>query len=362
MHEPPVRRVPNRERPDERFDSCGLHRVGVDRGRDHMAVTLLAIISLAVSLLMAAWYHLSVGDRDGWAISIYSGPDPLHLKPHASIKHHPVIRAKDVTDAPARFVADPFMLRKDGRWYMFLEIFNEASRRGEIALAVSPDANRWQYQGVVLREPFHLSYPQVFEWNGVYYMLPETRAASAVRLYRATRFPDEWTFACELLRGPFADSTLVFQDGLWWLFAYQRDNSLSLYYAPEPIGSWTLHPSSPIVTRSRTASRPAGRIVRFRGSLLRYAQDETSGYGGALRAIQIDEMTTSVYSEHEISDGPILRATGRGWNAHGMHHLDAHQLGEGNWIACVDGNHVRRVVNWRKGAARFKRILRNTTA
>lgn len=322
-----------------------------------MAVTLLVIFGVGGSLLVVAWCHLSVCARDDWAISIYSGPDPLNLTPDASVERHPVIRASDVTDAPARFVADPFMLRKDDRWYMFLEIFNEASRRGEIALAVSPDASRWQYQGIVLREPFHLSYPQVFEWNGTYYMLPETRAASAVRLYRATRFPDEWTFACELLRGPYADSTLVNHNGLWWLFAYQRDNSLSLYYALEPSGPWIAHPSSPIVTGSRTASRPAGRIVRFRGNLLRYAQDHTRGYGGALRAIQIDEMTTSVYSEHELSDGPILQATGRGWHADGMHHLDAHPLGENRWIACVDGNRVRRVLNWRKGASRLGEVL-----
>lgn len=325
-------------------------------------MTLLAILGVAISLLVAAWYHLSVGDRDGWAISIYAGPDPLHLKPHPSLECHPVLAAKDVTDAPARFVADPFMLREDGRWYMFLEIFNEASRRGEIALATSPDAIRWQYQGVVLREPFHLSYPQVFEWNGTYYMLPETRAASAVRLYRATRFPDEWTFACELLTGPYADSTLVRHDGCWWLFAYQRDNSLSLYYAPDPTGPWTAHPSSPIVTNSKTLSRPAGRIVRFQGRLLRYAQDDTRGYGSALRAVQIDEMTTSVYSEHEISDRPILRATGIGWNANGMHHLDAHQTDAGNWIACVDGNNVRRIVNWRKGASRLTTVLRGRSA
>ena len=30
-------------------------------------------------------------------------------------------------------------------------------------------------------------------------------------------------------------------------------------------------------------------------------------------------------------------ATGNGWNAAGMHHVDAHQQPDGKWLACVDG-------------------------
>lgn len=322
-----------------------------------MITTLFSILLVAVILTFVAWMYQSVGDQDSWAINIYAGPDPLHLKPHSSVARHPAIRAADVTDVRARFVADPFMVRADGRWYMFLEIFNEESRRGEIALAVSPDAIHWKYERVVLREPFHLSYPQVFEWNDSYYMLPETRAASAVRLYRAVRFPDQWEFAGEILSGPYADPTLVMHDERWWLFAYRRDESLSLFHAPSPVGPWTRHPGSPIVTGSRTISRPAGRIIRFRGMLLRCAQDGTSGYGGALRVLQIDRMTTSDYAEHEVQGSPILGATGSGWNADGMHHADVHQLGENEWIACVDGNRIRKVVNWRKGASRLRDIL-----
>jgi len=36
-------------------------------------------------------------------------------------------------------------------------------------------------------------------------------------------------------------------------------------------------------------------------------------------------------------DNPILRASGAGWNAAGMHHLDAHEVASGRWVAAVDG-------------------------
>ena len=39
---------------------------------------------------------------------------------------------------------------------------------------------------IVLAEPFHLSYPYVFEWQGSHYMIPESGAAKSVRLYRAS--------------------------------------------------------------------------------------------------------------------------------------------------------------------------------
>ncbi len=34
---------------------------------------------------------------------------------------------------------------------------------------------------------------------------------------------------------------------------------------------------------------------------------------------------------------PIVRPSGRGWNQVGMHHVDAHYIGEGGWLASVDG-------------------------
>jgi hypothetical protein len=33
----------------------------------------------------------------------------------------------------------------------------------------------------------------------------------------------------------------------------------------------------------------------------------------------------------------MLSASGRGWNAGGMHHVDVHRLEDGYWLACVDG-------------------------
>ena len=135
-----------------------------------------------------------------WSIAMYAGESPLRLGPAAGASN-PVISAGSVTDVPARFVADPFMVKVDGLWHMFFEVLNNQPNRGEIGRATSRDGLAWQYERIVLKEPFHLSYPYVFRWKDDFYMTPETLGANAVRLYRAVRFPDEWEYVKDMVPG-----------------------------------------------------------------------------------------------------------------------------------------------------------------
>ena len=50
-----------------------------------------------------------------------------------------------------------------------------------------------------------------------------------------------------------------------------------------------------------------------------------------------------------------MQGSGQGWNATGMHHLDAWQLDDGVWLAAVDGNHQEQRVNWKAGARQLQR-------
>ena len=153
-----------------------------------------------------------------WSIGIYSGESPVDLKPAKGIRN-PVLTGKSVSDVPALFVADPFMVRAGRTWYMFFEVMNRQSRKGEIGVATSRDGLHWKYQQIVLAEPFHLSYPYVFGWENDYYMVPESFQAGAARLYRAVEFPTRWSFIGDLLTGPyFADSSVLRFDDRWWLF------------------------------------------------------------------------------------------------------------------------------------------------
>lgn len=274
-----------------------------------------------------------------WTIGIYAGASPFHLLPPAEISN-PVLTCRSVSDVPAAFVADPFMVRAGGAWYMFFEVFNRQTDKGEIGLAISEDGLAWAYQHVVLAEPFHLSYPYVFEWENEYYMIPETLGANAVRLYKATTFPMRWSPLGSLIEGSLADPSIFFFDNRWWMFACStpyRHDTLRLFHAPDLLGAWTEHPAGPIVEGDKRRARPGGRVLVSGRKIIRFAQDCFPIYGAGVRAFEISELTAESYREEETRRSPVLAASGGGWNRLGMHNVDPHHVSEGRWVACVDG-------------------------
>jgi hypothetical protein len=274
-----------------------------------------------------------------WSIGIYTGDSPFQLRAPAN-DPNPVVTAADVTDIPAEFVADPFMLHAGDSWHMFFEVLNRETQLGAIALATSDDGFTWTYEQVVLAEAFHLSYPYVFEWQGEHYMIPETLGAGAVCLYKADDFPNRWSLHRRLIEGAHADPSIVRYRDLWWLFVCARPyghDVLRLYCARDLDGPWKEHPRSPLIINDKSRARPAGRIVHAEGGLIRFAQDCVPDYGTRVRAFEINELTRHTYVEIEHPKSPILSPSGTGWNALGMHHVDAHRHVEHYWIACVDG-------------------------
>lgn len=276
-----------------------------------------------------------------WGIGIYEGSSPFEFSPARNVEN-PVLTRRNVSDLDARFVADPFMLRVDKTWYMFFEVMDRQTKKAAIGLAVSENGRQWKYQQIVLREPFHLSYPYVFEWNDQYYMLPESYEANSIRLYQAVDFPTRWSYRATLLSGRFYVDPSVFQNGgKWWLFtetnAEQKSDTLRLYLADELMGPWQEHPASPLVEGNDQIARPAGRVLVLPNRVIRYAQDCVPVYGTRVRAFEITELTTTKYREQEVRQSPVLSPTGHGWNGSGMHHIDAHRLEDGRWFACVDG-------------------------
>ena len=271
-----------------------------------------------------------------WSIGIYSGPSPLELSPLAA-NTDPVFTAEHIPGQWAGFVADPFLFPVDGRWFMFFEIWNRKRQLGEIGCAVSGDLLHWEYLGLALSEPFHLSYPHVFKAGGRFYLLPETKQAGAVRLYRAREFPLTWTLERELFAGNYADPSPFFHEGRWWIFAQRGLDELRIFHAPEPEGPWQRHADGPQWPGNRTYTRPAGRTIHYQNAIYRFAQDGSISYGNNVRMMEVNVLDPEAFLDREISRSPFLGPGESGWNAMGMHHIDLHQTAAGPWIAAVDG-------------------------
>jgi hypothetical protein len=284
-----------------------------------------------------------------YSIGMYRGSSPCAFAPAQGLVN-PVITREHVTDLRAWFVADPFMVQVGGVWHMFFEVLNLDSQKGEIALATSEDGLQWRYRQRVLNEPFHLSYPYVFESEGSLFMIPESNQAKEVRLYRAARFPTEWVLCEVLLREPWLNDASVFHHhDRWWMFVENSElkhDTLRLFSAERLTGPWTEHPASPIVRGDPHTARPGGRVVAHEGRVIRYAQDCHPAYGLRVRAFEVTKLTGTAYEEKPAVPHPILQPGGRGWNRCGMHHVDAHRLADGSWLACVDGWHDSNDPDW----------------
>jgi uncharacterized repeat protein (TIGR02543 family) len=255
---------------------------------------------------------------------------------------NPVLTKADVTDRTnVTFVADPFLFHEGSTWYMFFEIMTDGNElHCDIGLATSSDGFHWTYQQVVLDEPFHLAYPQVFKWDGTYYMIPDTYSQDQVKLYKATNFPYAWAFVANIASGPrYVDSSIFRYNNTWWLFTSNWQYSTYLYYSDnltDP-SSWHSHPMNPIISVDGSKARCGGRVTVFNGNtIIRLAQKCNVVYGQAVRAFQVDTLTSTAYAEHEIPQSPIVQASGSGWNKDGMHTVDPWWIGD-RWLAAVDG-------------------------
>ena len=308
-----------------------------------LKVAIFALICLKISCTVG---YVVAGSRGipfirkitpyDFSIGIYVGNSPFNYFPPNNITN-PVLTAKHVTDISASFIADPFMVKHNSAWYMFFEVLNSDTNQGDIGLAVSNDGFNWAYKQIVLDEPFHLSYPYVFKWEGTYYMIPESARAYSIRLYKAINFPVKWAFAVTLLEGQYADPSICHHNNKWWLFAGENNDTLRLYYSDALSGPFTEHPKSPIIVGDADRARPGGRSLILKNRIVRYTQDDDPTYGNKVRAFEITELTRESYEEKEVSENAIVEASGTGWNAEGMHHIDPHQISESRWIACVDG-------------------------
>jgi hypothetical protein len=273
-----------------------------------------------------------------WSIGVFSGSTLVDLKPIEGAGM-PVLSAADVTDVPAEFVADPFMIKVDCAWYMFFEVMNAQTDKGEIGLATSTDGLQWHYQQIVLSEPFHLSYPQVFCLDNDYFMIPESYEANSIRLYKARSFPRNWSLVANIVEGAWVDSSVFFLNGLWWLFSNPQlppNQTLELFYATSIVGPWHRHPMSPLIEGNNRVARGGGRVIVANDRPVRFAQDCFPAYGSRVRAFEVSVLTTSSYAEREIEGSPILGPGRQPWNQSGMHHIDPHFI-NGQWFACVDG-------------------------
>lgn len=276
-----------------------------------------------------------------WSIALYSGKTINSLEPHNGITR-PILSCKSIKENDVLGVADPFIIIQNDITYLFFEIINRKSGKGEIGLACSNSNYKFHYCKIILSEPFHLSYPYVFKNKNKYYMVPESGQANSIRLYKAFNFPYEWYFETEILKGHhYCDTSLFYFNNQWWLYTCLHQDTLLLFYSSHLHGPWKEHPKSPVIQGNRKIARPGGRVILSDdGSIIRFTQDCATRYGRQLRAFRVRTLTNEAYEEEQLGEGPILKPGACRWNRAGMHHIDLVRDSDGGWLALVDGYRI----------------------
>lgn len=205
-----------------------------------------------------------------------------------------------------KFWADPFIIERDSKYFVFVEEFIYKTNKGHISVIELDSDGKPKDVKQVIKKDYHMSYPFVFESGGDMYMIPESSENRTIDIYKCLEFPGNWVFMKSLMKDICAfDTTLLKFNGKWWLFTLMNElkgsknesPELFLFYSDDFMtDNWTSHPLNPIVSDIRTA-RPAGRLFLEDGKIMRPSQDCSGRYGRAFNYNQINSLSEFEYSE-----------------------------------------------------------------
>lgn len=214
-------------------------------------------------------------------------------------------RYKRLIPPKDRFWADPFVIKNNGRYYIFFEEYIYTDEKGRISVMELEPDGRHSKPETILELPYHLSYPFIFEHDNCFYMIPESKANQQVDLYRCLSFPHKWEYVRTLLYSVEAvDPTLINIEGTWWLFVNISENKgastwdeLFIYHASDFLtDDFSPHPMNPVVSDVRSA-RPGGPVFERNDAWYRLGQNSSVRYGYGLTLNRIKTLTLSDYAE-----------------------------------------------------------------
>lgn len=204
-----------------------------------------------------------------------------------------------LVEAPeGTWIADPLLFEFDNEHYLFVEVFERNKNKGSIGYYHFIN-NKPVFQGIVIEQSFHMSYPCIFLWHGNHYMIPESAAGNTLNLYKAEQFPDKWVLEKRLINGEkYVDTTIVEKDGKLYALSYHtvgKKWALSVFLLDmETKELIRLHEKE----YSANIGRPAGYVLNDKW--LRPAQDCSTLYGESIIWYQIDQIDSDDYREHSV--------------------------------------------------------------
>lgn len=234
------------------------------------------------------------------------------------------------------FLADSFFLHTKDTFYLFFEHKYKNDHDAAIAVLTSVDGINYEFKGDVLKEKFHLSYPQVFKHKGEYYMVPESKEAHNILLYKAKKFPYQWEISDTLVKNvSLKDPTLYLSDTLNLLVASDSKLSMYVYESDSLTGEWKRR-KKPILQGSE--ARAGGRIFSNNNKLYLPVQNCSHGYGSSLSIYEFEFDKDKIGLKKTQADFLKAQADIPEFGF-GMHTFDIQKVGD-KYYYVYDGNRI----------------------
>jgi len=209
-----------------------------------------------------------------------------------------------IKNPPNHYLADPFVVRRNKEDYCFVEDYCYETLKASICV-YKLSVNKAERLGTAIEEPFHISYPYVFEYQSKLYMCPESANNKDIRIYECIDFPLKWGLKKVIFSDISAvDSTIFQYNGRWWLFTSTDSgdsgdycSDLLIYYADNPFSDyWTPHKNNPIFVDSMKGRM--GGILFDEKDVYRVSQQQGFNmYGKSTTINKIVQLTENQYIE-----------------------------------------------------------------
>jgi hypothetical protein len=275
-------------------------------------------------------------DGGGWSVgygSSTSFPEKMIIDAKAMYS----IENLKIQNDSTVFLADPFFVKEKDTFYLFFE-HKTSKSNADIGLLTSVDGKKYHYRGTVLSQKFHLSYPQVFKYKNDFYMVPESKRANAVLLFKAHRFPFDWRICDTLISDvQLVDPSIYLSDSLNILVASDYAKNMYVYRADSLFGKWKLH-QKPIALIG-TESRAGGRFFADKKGLILPVQNFSKGYGYGVSLYRFSFKDGSYTIKREKPFFLVANENIKEFNA-GMHQLDMQRLDANHYYYVYDGNRL----------------------
>ena len=216
-------------------------------------------------------------------------------------------RSKKIPNPKNRFLADPFLVKRNGVHYCFVEDYDYATKKGCISV-YEITRKKCKELGVALTEDFHLSYPFIFQYKDELFMCPETHEKREIRIYKCEDFPLKWKFYKTIMKDVSAvDSSIFFHANKWWLFSNidkspvgDHGSQLHIFFSSDPLSDdWIPHDKNPVIFNSFNG-RNGGLIQENNKTFRVYQRQGFDMYGEASGVAKINTLTPDSYLENSL--------------------------------------------------------------